>query len=923
MQLPTLLRPGFLVPSKSTTKAEAEKLKTIIPIDYIINFISDRIPLKRGAKPKILPKSIGDKVIILKSNTGSGKSTVLPPYLYTKLFERTRKNIAVCVPTILVTIDITLGIPIHSPELKLDVNLGYNTGNFKRLPKEKGLIFNTTGIITQQLRSIKSENFIKKYQFIMIDEIHTRSSEMDLCIMMMKQLLEEYWDDPECPFLILASATFDEKLFIDYFKVPESNFIQVHGSTFEKHEIFPPYDVVDWEKHAVQCAKLIHLTNLGDITTLYNNTLKIKSKYKSEDESEDKSEDKSKNELENEFEDELENEFEDELEDKFEDESGNELIKHHVNKEPSQFRDIVIFVPTQAVGKKMVDNLLLFNCEILSKNIEEVNKYCQILEKEIEMGWQSKSKQNEVKGGNVSSDHSHYYILPILLSKLTYEAGGLEYQNLFSPLNTISVPIWKLKPGQSLDITAKPDKFVIPSRRVIITTNIMEVGITIDTLRYCIDTGFQFNVEFNPDFGAPLLSLKNITHGAAIQRKGRVGRLDDGYWHPCYSKSTYETLPNDQLSKVILDDCTDNLLSIFIKQSETEILEEESVAIIKSEDKRKTMELFQMNYLTNNSWWKLRNNKQVQISELDFLELPSASSLKYAIEKLHVLGMINDNYDITLFGYMANNIQFISIELKRMILSGFVHQACIFDLITIAAFVYTKKHIILDKKFKMPNVFEKMTNHPEYYNNILIADEFIMCIFLWNKYDEWLNSHINKQFNKQPNQWKTRDIIQIANLKKWCLDNGIIYSGWIIMLRNRDQLIENLISIGINVYYNGLELPFIKYNLLHIMKNNLEEGLDEIQKIKKCIYDGFRLNLCEFQKRSYIMLSKSIPIKIKSSILLYLNDQVAKQTSPKHIIISGYTIKKSMNNSVFEFLCDEFISVLDNFVEVDNRFILN
>ena len=83
----------------------------------------------------------------------------------------------------------------------------------------------------------------------------------------------------------------------------------------------------------------------------------------------------------------------------------------------------------------------------------------------------------------------------------------------------------------------------------------------------------------------------------------------------------------------------------------------------------------------------------------------------------------------------------------------------------------------------MPNVFEKMTNHPEYYNNILIADEFIMCIFLWNKYDEWLNSHINKQFNKQPNQWKTRDIIQIANLKKWCLDNGIIYSGWIIMLR--------------------------------------------------------------------------------------------------------------------------------------------
>ena len=47
---------------------------------------------------------------------------------------------------------------------------------------------------------------------------------------------------------------------------------------------------------------------------------------------------------------------------------------------------------------------------------------------------------------------------------------------------------------------------------------------------------------------------------------------------------------------------------------------------------------------------------------MDFLELPSAPALQYAVEKLHALGMIDDSYNITLFGYLANlDVFFITI----------------------------------------------------------------------------------------------------------------------------------------------------------------------------------------------------------------------------------------------------------------------
>ena len=46
-------------------------------------------------------------------------------------------------------------------------------------------------------------------------------------------------------------------------------------------------------------------------------------------------------------------------------------------------------------------------------------------------------------------------------------------------------------------------------RKIFIATNVAETGLTLSTLKYCIDTGYFNSVEFNPNLGIKLIIQKN------------------------------------------------------------------------------------------------------------------------------------------------------------------------------------------------------------------------------------------------------------------------------------------------------------------------------------------------------------------------------------------------------------------------------
>ena len=91
MPLPTLLQKGHLVAIETKYQKEFDD---ILPIDYIMEWVRKKMRLT----------GIENRVLILKSDTASGKTTVVPPYLYDNFQNKyDNKIIAVTQPRIITT----------------------------------------------------------------------------------------------------------------------------------------------------------------------------------------------------------------------------------------------------------------------------------------------------------------------------------------------------------------------------------------------------------------------------------------------------------------------------------------------------------------------------------------------------------------------------------------------------------------------------------------------------------------------------------------------------------------------------------------------------------------------------------------------------------------------------------------------------
>jgi HrpA-like RNA helicase len=322
--------------------------------------------------------------------------------------------------------------------------------------------------------------------------------------------------------------------------------------------------------------------------------------------------------------------------------------------------------------------------------------------------------------------------------------------------------------------------------------------------------------------------------------------------------------------------------------------------------------------------YQLAHVTETNISALGFIELPSMNTMEYAIEKLHILGFINDNYEITPTGFFANQLRFINLECRKLIFAGYHYGAYILDLITIATFVYVKKRSIFGKKFCIKNFINKTDLEFNFYDHIIIADDFINCILVWNIFQDFINDHIKNMNTKDATPFNKK-LIYLSAIEKWCVDNELKLDGLLLVIAMRDQVIENMISLGLDPYKNSLGLVKRNYNLNTIIKNNLAEGIDEIRKLKYCIFEGFKPNILKLKEHekytSYVSVLKNITITLKSSLLTPLNTNLQKM--PKYITIASYDLSKKQRSELFEFVTSEYVSVLDNYIDIDDKIFIN
>lgn len=212
MSKPTLFNKGALI-ANNCTKATQEELNEIVPLDYIIDWIRRRI--------NIAAPTFFDRILILKSSTGSGKSVALPPTIFKEFYRPREGSIVVTQPRVLTTISIVrdqIAKSGYYPWLKLEENLGWQTSSNRKMVNE-GLIYMTLGLFIMQMKMMTDAEIMERYKFIIIDEVHEASIDLAAGIFMLKQLFLRNPGVKSLPFIILTSATFDVKKYVKYFNL--------------------------------------------------------------------------------------------------------------------------------------------------------------------------------------------------------------------------------------------------------------------------------------------------------------------------------------------------------------------------------------------------------------------------------------------------------------------------------------------------------------------------------------------------------------------------------------------------------------------------------------------------------------------------------------------------------------------------------
>ena len=178
------------------------------------------------------------QVIIVKADTGSGKSTQLPKFLLEWFLAKTREaaahtpegearvhtpqpfKIGVTEPRRLAAISIADRL---REELK-DENLVSTKIRFwEQGTNEAPIKVMTDGILLQEFRK---DRLFRQYNAIMIDEAHERSLNIDILLGIFKTVLARRPDFK----LIVASATLDAKLFEEFYD--NSCVMEAEGRTF-------------------------------------------------------------------------------------------------------------------------------------------------------------------------------------------------------------------------------------------------------------------------------------------------------------------------------------------------------------------------------------------------------------------------------------------------------------------------------------------------------------------------------------------------------------------------------------------------------------------------------------------------------------------------------------------------------------------
>jgi hypothetical protein len=873
MSLPTLLLKGNLVATGYGAKqAELDELR---PIDYIMDWFDKKVT-RDSHSPNPPGKSPADKILMVRSSTGSGKSTVMMSELYHRYYERTKRNIACTQPRVFNAMDIPVKevIPYNTKEklraagfatrepLILEENIGYQTKAFTKKPT-KGLIYMTIGVLTQQMKIMSTKDFMKRYSFIVIDEAHERSIDTDFVLMHMKKFISKHYKNPDCPFLIITSATFDPYKFADYMlsDTPKStryhNIVDVKGFSHPITDTFLEYATNDVIASAIELAAKIHIDNPDDLVST------------------------------------------------------------------EKFKDILIFVSGASEIKKIVKALeeQTFDNPIIAISVTradiqgETTNFQNITRPYDEITlvpsstYPTNKKWDKKKGGDESEAGAPFPSEDIDVIEQSIddadkeekreEANQEEWNDIqqedhdaaTAPETTGGAQ--KVKKTKTNTGSARAKKH--PTRRIMVATNVGETGITYPNLKYVIDTGFYNSSEFDPTLGVELLINKPVTKGMYKQRRGRCGRNAPGHAFPLYTKAAHDMLQEDAYPEIIKEEITMNVLDLLIQEVDPESIHSDvSPRQLMDGDRDLGVE----------DYFKNIHKKGVDLSKIDLLDTPGVDSWHYALEKLYTLGAIDIDSVPTPLGIIMSKFSNIRAESIRAIFATYAWGVSTSDIITIAAFLEERRGDV----FKGRGELEYLTalkngefslfghnQHAATKTNLIISDDFVSYLLVFHAF--------KKIALGIPEDGDTGG--GAPTLDEWALKCGIGLDTLVKVVTTRDEIMLTLSMLGFNPYHcydKGIDHLFNSFD-----NSDIEDVMKTIQGIKQCIFEGYQLNQATRDKHTGSYITKRSHIKLnleRPSVGIFNRQDISSSDNPPTIIYDKIRYMRSQKENVYEAIVD-------------------
>lgn len=182
--------------------------------------------------------------------------------------------------------------------------------------------------------------------------------------------------------------------------------------------------------------------------------------------------------------------------------------------------DILVFLP----GSEEIENV----ASLLRKHLREESELAISLKSEKHHSiHQNNDIVQSIKGMGTDLSNGHGSIVNSVLVCVLYAALPPEAQMFaFQP---------------------KPNGC---KRKIILATNIAETSVTLDGIRYVIDSGKCKSRDFNSATGMESLTVANVSKAQATQRAGRAGRVAAGICFRLYPEPAFETLDDMTLPEI-------------------------------------------------------------------------------------------------------------------------------------------------------------------------------------------------------------------------------------------------------------------------------------------------------------------------------------------------------------------------------------